>query len=72
MAERRYQPSDDSVLKDQSNACASIGRITGAKIELTNSKNQSLNVAITGLPAQVEKAKMMVKQDLQQQVCLLL
>ena len=69
MADRRYLPSDDSMLIDQSNICATIGKSTGVKIELTNSKSKSLNVAITGTPAQVAKARVMIKQELSQQVC---
>ncbi|VDK23124.1 unnamed protein product [Taenia asiatica] len=65
--ERRYQPTDDSISAEQSRICAAIGKSLGVKIELTNSKNNSLNVLISGAPSQVAKAKLMVVQDLQQQ-----
>ncbi|CDS37530.1 high density lipoprotein receptor hdl [Echinococcus multilocularis] len=65
--ERRYQSTDESVLSEQSRVCAAIGKSLGVKIQLTNSKNNSLNVLISGPAAQVAKAKLMVLQDLQQQ-----
>ncbi|KAL5107661.1 Vigilin [Taenia crassiceps] len=66
--ERRYQSTDDSISPEQSRICAAIGKSLGVKIELTNSKNDSLNVLISGAASQVAKAKLMVIQDLQQQV----
>ncbi|VDD84192.1 unnamed protein product [Mesocestoides corti] len=67
--ERRFQSnkSEDLVASDQSKVCAAIGKSLGVKIELTTSKNKSLNAIVTGLPAQVAKAKVMIIQDLQQQ-----
>ncbi|VDM33646.1 unnamed protein product [Hydatigera taeniaeformis] len=65
--ERRYQSTDESMSLEQSRVCAAIGKSLGVKIELTNSKNNSLNILISGPAAQVAKAKVMVIQDLQQQ-----
>lgn len=66
--EERGLKASDSPVCDPSKACAAIGKACGVSIEFSYSKNKSLTVIVRGQPQQVSKAKVMIIQDLQQQV----
>ncbi|VDN98236.1 unnamed protein product [Rodentolepis nana] len=54
-------------LKRQGDVCGEISKSCGVEIVLTNCKNKSLSVMITGPQSQVEKAKSQVTQSLHMQ-----
>ncbi|KAL7058604.1 hypothetical protein AAHC03_013542 [Spirometra sp. Aus1] len=67
--ERRQQGCGeaDGVPLEAARVCATIARATGVKIEIANSKLNSLNIFLTGSKNDVAHAKCLVVQDLQQQ-----
>ncbi|VDL95499.1 unnamed protein product, partial [Schistocephalus solidus] len=67
--ERRQQGSGgaDGVPLEAAKVCANVARATGVKIEIANSKMNSLNIFLTGSKGDVAHAKRLVAQELQQQ-----
>ncbi|KAM7542660.1 hypothetical protein Aperf_G00000013839 [Anoplocephala perfoliata] len=63
--EQRLKSKDIS--DEHISVCQNIAKTCGVKIDLTNCKNKSFSVVISGTPSNVGKAKLQVTQNLQMQ-----
>ena len=72
--EQRYRQLDEATFGTaaaQNRVCSEIAGETGTKIEMSLSKDNTLSVCISGKRDQVPKAKKLLLQKLQKQVCCL-
>ena len=69
--ERRFKAASEfgSSDKQQLDICKDVSQETGAQIEFSEAKDESLTVMITGKPAAVAFARRLVVAKLQTQVC---
>lgn len=69
LEERRYKTGDSPFGDDrQGQTCRDVMAKTGAAIEVSSAKDQSLTILVTGKPDAVAQARRMVLTQLQTQV----